>query len=112
MDAASSEWKGGRDRGVYPAEERKEIYLGTTGGSLKILTTKYPVYSIEDGLDEEDWDGWQILTKELGDRVQLVGDDLFVTNTERLKRGSNWDAATHPDQAQSDRVCIRNAGSY
>ena len=53
----------------------------------KILTAKYPVYSIEDGLDEEDWDGWQILTKELGDRVQLVGDDLFVTNTERLKKG-------------------------
>ena len=48
---------------------------------------KYPIISIEDGLDEEDWEGWQRLTKELGDKVQLVGDDLFVTNTERLKKG-------------------------
>lgn len=48
---------------------------------------KYPIYSIEDGLDEEDWEGWQKMTRELGDKVQLVGDDLFVTNTERLKKG-------------------------
>ena len=47
----------------------------------------YPIFSIEDALDEEDWEGWQLLTKELGGRVQLVGDDLFVTNTERLSRG-------------------------
>jgi enolase len=51
------------------------------------LSSRYPVVSIEDGLDEEDWDGWKLLTQEIGDRVQLVGDDLFVTNTERLKRG-------------------------
>jgi enolase len=51
------------------------------------LTGKYPILSIEDGMDEEDWDGWRKLTEELGHRVQLVGDDLFVTNTERLKRG-------------------------
>src|SRR5262249_18438493 len=50
-------------------------------------TQKYPIVSIEDGLAEDDWDGWQILTKELGQKVQLVGDDLFVTNTERLARG-------------------------
>ena len=50
----------------------------------KNLIEKYPIYSIEDGLDEEDWEGWQIMTKELGGKVQLVGDDLFVTNTERL----------------------------
>ncbi len=48
---------------------------------------KYPIVSIEDGLAEDDWDGWQILTKELGRKVQLVGDDLFVTSTERLGRG-------------------------
>jgi enolase len=48
---------------------------------------RYPVVSIEDGMDEEDWDGWKQLTERLGDRIQLVGDDLFVTNTERLKRG-------------------------
>jgi enolase len=51
------------------------------------LAARYPILSIEDGLDEEDWDGWKLLTERIGDRVQLVGDDLFVTNTERLKRG-------------------------
>jgi enolase len=51
------------------------------------IASRYPVVSIEDGLDEEDWDGWKLLTERLGDRVQLVGDDLFVTNTERLQRG-------------------------
>jgi enolase len=51
------------------------------------LAGKYPILSIEDGMDEEDWDGWKLLTEELGDRVQLVGDDLFVTNPERLRRG-------------------------
>src|SRR5690606_19855456 len=48
---------------------------------------KYPILSIEDGMDEEDWDGWKLLTERIGDRVQLVGDDLFVTNPERLRRG-------------------------
>ena len=48
---------------------------------------KYPIISIEDGLDEEDWEGWQEMTRELGGKVQLVGDDLFVTNTERLAKG-------------------------
>jgi enolase len=51
------------------------------------LVSRYPIVSIEDGLDEEDWDGWRMLTERLGDRVQLVGDDLFVTNTARLRRG-------------------------
>ncbi len=53
----------------------------------KALVAKYPIISIEDGLAEEDWDGWQLLTKELSDKVQLVGDDLFVTNTTRLQKG-------------------------
>ena len=53
----------------------------------KELCEKYPIYSIEDGLDEEDWEGWQKLTARLGEKVQLVGDDLFVTNTERLEKG-------------------------
>ena len=53
----------------------------------KSLCDKYPIYSIEDGLDEEDWDGWKYMTEVLGDRLQLVGDDLFVTNTERLQKG-------------------------
>jgi enolase len=51
------------------------------------LAGRYPIVSIEDGMDEQDWDGWKALTERLGDRVQLVGDDLFVTNTERLRRG-------------------------
>lgn len=51
------------------------------------LCDKYPIYSIEDGLDEEDWEGWNIMTKQLGEKVQLVGDDLFVTNTKRLQKG-------------------------
>jgi enolase len=57
------------------------------------ISSRYPVVSIEDGLDEEDWDGWRLLTERLGDRLQLVGDDLFVTNTERLARGIESDAA-------------------
>jgi enolase len=57
------------------------------------ISSRYPVISIEDGLDEEDWDGWRLLTEKLGDRVQLVGDDLFVTNTERLRRGIESGAA-------------------
>lgn len=64
---------------VRTSEEMVEIW--------KALVDKYPIISIEDGLAEEDWAGWQLLTKELGDRVQLVGDDLFVTNTDRLKKG-------------------------
>ena len=51
------------------------------------LIAKYPIYSIEDGLDEEDWEGWKKMTERIGHKVQLVGDDLFVTNTERLKKG-------------------------
>ena len=57
------------------------------------ICSRYPVISIEDGLDEEDWDGWKLLTERLGDRVQLVGDDLFVTNTERLRRGIDQNVA-------------------
>lgn len=87
IDAASSEWKSAT-KGEYllPKSGRK-----FTSAELiehwKQLCEKYPIYSIEDGLDEEDWEGWQQLTKELGDTVQLVGDDLFVTNTERLSKG-------------------------
>lgn len=87
MDAASSEWKSGT-KGEYILPK-----CGTKFTSAELvahwkgLCDKYPIFSIEDGLDEEDWDGWQMMTKELGDKVQLVGDDLFVTNTERLGKG-------------------------
>ena len=87
MDAASSEWKG---------EKKGEYVLPKAGTKFtseeliehwKKLVDMYPIISIEDALDEEDWEGWQKLTAELGDKVQLVGDDLFVTNTERLSKG-------------------------
>lgn len=87
MDAASSEWKGEK-KGEYILPKAGTKY---TSKELiehwKKLVDKYPIISIEDALDEEDWEGWQVLTKELGDKVQLVGDDLFVTNTERLGKG-------------------------
>lgn len=87
MDAASSEWKGAA-KGEYILPKAGTRF---TSEELiehwKQLVDKYPIISIEDALDEEDWDGWKKLTKELGDRVQLVGDDLFVTNTERLQKG-------------------------
>lgn len=87
MDAASSEWKG---------EKKGEYILPKAGTKFTTeeliehwskLVDKYPIISIEDALDEEDWEGWKLLTEKLGDKVQLVGDDLFVTNTERLKKG-------------------------
>lgn len=87
MDAASSEWKGNK-KGEYILPKCGKTF---TSQELvqhwKELCEKYPIYSIEDGLDEEDWEGWQMLTRELGGKVQLVGDDLFVTNTERLAKG-------------------------
>ena len=87
MDAASSEWKGSK-KGEYVLPKSGKKFTSTELiEHWKSLVEKYPIYSIEDGLDEEDWEGWQLMTKELGDKVQLVGDDLFVTNTERLAKG-------------------------
>ena len=88
MDAASSEWKSEKGKGFYKLPK-----AGTEYTSEELiehwakLCDKYPIISIEDGLDEEDWEGWQKLTARLGEKVQLVGDDLFVTNTERLEKG-------------------------
>ena len=87
LDAASSEFydKHGKyifkksDKSTKTADEMVQLYAE--------WVNKYPIVSIEDGLAEDDWDGWQALTRELGKKVQLVGDDLFVTNTERLARG-------------------------
>jgi enolase len=85
LDPATSEIF---ENGAYELEHENR----TLGSSELVdywsdVSSRYPVVSIEDGLDEEDWDGWRLLTEKLGDRVQLVGDDLFVTNTERLGRG-------------------------
>lgn len=87
MDAASSEWKGSVKGEYILPKCGKKFTSKELIAHWKDLCEKYPIYSIEDGLDEEDWEGWQLMTKELGDKVQLVGDDLFVTNTERLAKG-------------------------
>ena len=88
MDAAASEWKSEKGKGYYhQPKSGKDFTTDELIAHWKSLIEKYPIYSIEDGLDEEDWEGWQKMTAELGDKVQLVGDDLFVTNTERLKKG-------------------------
>ena len=88
MDAASSEWKSEKGKGYYELPKDGAEY---TSDELirhwENLVNKYPIISIEDPLDEEDWDGWKKITDKLGQRVQLVGDDLFVTNTERLSKG-------------------------
>ena len=87
MDAASSEWKGSvKGEYILPKAGTKFTSEGLIE-HWKKLVDKYPIISIEDALDEEDWEGWQKLTRELGHKVQLVGDDLFVTNTERLSKG-------------------------
>ncbi len=88
LDAASSEWKKDKKSNVYVMPKRGQQF--TTDELIAHwaeLAEKYPIVSIEDALDEEDWEGWQKLTAKLGGKLQLVGDDLFVTNTERLARG-------------------------
>lgn len=93
MDAAASEWKFTDEEenpvpGKYRQPKSGRVFTSQELiGHWSSLVDKYPIRSIEDGLDEEDWDGWRLMTEQLGDRVQLVGDDLFVTNTERLSRG-------------------------
>lgn len=87
MDAASSEWKGSKNGEYVLPKAGTKFTSAELIEHWKKLVEKYPIISIEDALDEEDWEGWQLLTKELGGKVQLVGDDLFVTNTERLAKG-------------------------
>ncbi len=89
MDAASSEWKSDKKGEYILPKCGKKFTSKELVEHWKKLCEKYPIYSIEDGLDEEDWEGWKYMTQELGGKVQLVGDDLFVTNTERLKKGIN-----------------------
>ena len=85
LDCASSEFFEG---GKYKLKSEKlELFAGQLVDYLAALTDKYPIISIEDGMAESDWDGWQLLTERLGKRVQLVGDDIFVTNTKIIKEG-------------------------
>jgi enolase len=85
LDPATSELYG--DRGYELVHEGRTLASEELAAYWDDISSRYPVVSIEDGMDEEDWDGWRALTERIGDRVQLVGDDLFVTNTERLRRG-------------------------
>ena len=88
MDAASSEWKSEKGKGYYKQPKSgKEFTSDELIAHWESLVDKYPIISIEDGLDEEDWEGWKKMTEKIGHKVQLVGDDLFVTNTERLSKG-------------------------
>ena len=121
MDAAASEF--------YLEDEKVYHFHKSTGDKLtaedmvaywKDWVNKYPILSIEDGLYEDDWNGWRLLTKEIGDKVQLVGDDLFVTNTKRLERGIEEDIAnsilikvnqigTLTETIEAVRLATRNA---
>ena len=99
MDAAASElYDSKRKQYYFPGESKamqKEIYRTTDEMTAyyKELTKEFPIVSIEDALYEEDWQGWKMLTDELGKNIQLVGDDLFVTNSERLKKGIELNSA-------------------
>ena len=85
LDVAATEFYDAKKK-VYTVEGR-ELDSAAMVELLASWADKYPIFSIEDGCSEDDWDGWKLLTQRLGDRVQLVGDDLFVTNTERLRQG-------------------------
>ncbi|MBR1861716.1 MAG: phosphopyruvate hydratase [Lachnospiraceae bacterium] len=88
MDAASSEWKSPKGKGFYhQPKSGRDFTSDELIAHWEALVDKYPIISIEDGLDEEDWEGWQKMTAKIGHKVQLVGDDLFVTNTARLSKG-------------------------
>jgi enolase len=87
LDPASSEYYDADKKKYVLASENRELDSGEMVEFWKDWADKYPIVSIEDAMDENDWEGWKMLTDELGDKVQLVGDDLFVTNPTRLQRG-------------------------
>ena len=87
MDAAASEWKSDKVGMYHLPKNGANMTSSELIAHWEELCNKYPIVSIEDGLDEEDWDGWKLMTEKLGGKIQLVGDDLFVTNTERLAKG-------------------------
>jgi enolase len=94
MDAAASEWKSEKGKGFYhQPKSGRDFTTDELIAHWESLVEKYPIISIEDGLDEEDWDGWKKMTERIGNKVQLVGDDLFVTNTKRLSKGIECGAA-------------------
>ncbi len=90
LDVAATEFY---SESIYKINGKPDLSSAEMINYLKTLTNSYPIYSIEDGLDEDDWQGWKSLTKELGSQTQLVGDDLFVTNTSRIKKGIDESSA-------------------
>ena len=103
LDCASTEFF---HNGRYELEGEKKSFdaAGHGGAATKELCGRYPIVSIEDGCAEDDWDGWKLLTEELGRTVQLVGDDLFVTNPERLRRGiETVHGQLDPGEGEPDR---------
>ena len=108
LDPATSEIF---ESGAYDlASEGRKLSPDEMAAYWADVSERYPILSIEDGMDEDDWDGWKALTDRLGERVQLVGDDLFVTNTERLKRGIDSGVGElDPHQGQPDRHAHRDA---
>ena len=93
IDAASSEWWNEEEKCYIQPKSGKKLTQQQLVNMWKKFADTYPIVSLEDGMAETDWEGWAMLTKAIGDRVQLVGDDLFVTNTERLKKGIELGAA-------------------
>ena len=94
------------------AGEGRELTSAEMVDYWEALVNKYPIVSIEDGMAEEDWDGWKELTDRIGDRVQLVGDDLFVTTPSAWPRVSSWAARTPSSSGEPDRQPDRDAGGH
>jgi len=112
IDAAASEFY---ENGTYRlrAEARPRKSLEELIDYYEQWVSRYPILSLEDGMAEEDWDGWRQLTQRLGNRIQLVGDDVFVTNTSILARGIREGVAnSHPDQVESNRHGDRNFAGH
>ena len=101
LDPATSELY--NDGAYHLAGEGQVLSADEMAGYWADLVDRYPIVSIEDGMAEDDWDGWAALTAALGDRVQLVGDDLFVTNVERLAAGHRAPASPTPSSSRSTR---------
>jgi len=93
IDAAVTEWYNHEDGRYYLPKRKAVMTRNDLCDMWKSWCDKYPMLSIEDGMGEDDWDGWQLLTRELGSRIMLVGDDLFVTNTSRIKKGAQLGVA-------------------
>ena len=87
LDVAASEWKGQQDGEYVMPKKKKTVSTDQLIEMWNNIVNEYPIFSIEDPLDEEDWKGWKKITEKMGNKVRLVGDDLFVTNVERLSKG-------------------------